>query len=132
MEQLIYVSLPGASVGGGDVFDIIQKSATRNAAHGITGFLLFSEGLFFQCIEGSSAALDSLMADLARDPRHHAITELSRKAISERAFPSWAMKRVYASNGPFGIAAQLRAMGIGLAEIDQVERFVAAHTVRAA
>jgi hypothetical protein len=132
MEQLIYVSLPAATVGGGDVFDIIQKSATRNAARGITGFLLHSEGLFFQCIEGSSAALDGLMGDLARDPRHHAITELSRKPIKERAFPSWTMKRVYAGNGPFGIAAQLKAMGIGAAEIDQVERFVSAHTARAA
>lgn len=132
MEQLIYVSLPSASVGGGDVFDIIQKSASRNTARGITGFLLFAEGLFFQCIEGTSAALDGLMSDLARDPRHHAITELSRKPISERAYPNWAMKRVYAGNGPSSVAAQLRAMGISLAEIERVEQFLAAHTARVA
>jgi hypothetical protein len=132
MEQLIYVSLPSASVGGGDVFDIIQKSATRNTARGITGFLLFADGLFFQCIEGTGAALDGLMADLARDPRHHAITELSRKPMSERAYPNWAMKRVYAGNGPSSLAAQLRAMGIAPAEIAQVEQFFAAHTIRAA
>lgn len=132
MEQLIYVSLPGASIGGGDVFDIVQKSATRNTARGITGFLLFAEGLFFQCIEGTNAALDGLMADLAGDPRHYAITELSRKPISERAYPNWAMKRVYAGNGPSSLTAQLGAMDISAAEIAQVEQFIAAHTIRAA
>ncbi|HSF13056.1 MAG TPA: BLUF domain-containing protein [Erythrobacter sp.] len=132
MEQLIYVSLPSASIGGGDVFDIVQKSATRNTARGITGFLLFAEGLFFQCIEGSSLALDGLMADLACDPRHHSITELGRNPISERAYPNWAMKRVYAGNGPSGLVAQLGAMGISPAEIEQVEQFLVAHTARAA
>jgi Sensors of blue-light using FAD len=131
MEQLVYVSLPSASVGGGDVFDIIQKSATRNSARGITGFLLFAEGLFFQCIEGSTAALDGLMADLARDPRHYAITELSRRPITDRAFPNWAMKRVYAGNGPSGLSAQLQSMGISPAENDKVEQFLAAHSARA-
>ncbi|MBA4046602.1 MAG: blue light sensor protein [Erythrobacter sp.] len=132
MEQLIYVSLPSALIGGGDVFDIVQKSATRNTARGITGFLLFAEGLFFQCIEGTNAALDGLMADLAGDPRHYAITELSRKPISERAYPNWAMTRVYAGNGPSSLAAQLATMGISSADIAQVERFRAAHTIRAA
>jgi hypothetical protein len=52
--------------------------------------------------------------------------------MSERAYPNWAMKRVYAGNGPSSLAAQLRAMGIAPAEIAQVEQFFAAHTIRAA
>jgi Sensors of blue-light using FAD len=68
MEQLIYVSTASASVAGGDVFDITQRSSLRNPQRDITGFLVFANGFFFQYVEGPAAALDTLLDDLSRDP----------------------------------------------------------------
>lgn len=97
MEQLIYVSTASRSVGGGDVFDIIQKSSARNAQRGVTGFLVFAAGVFVQFVEGEGAALDTLLQDLARDPRHHSVRVLDRRPCERRAFPGWKMKRLLVS-----------------------------------
>lgn len=94
MEQLIYVSTADRGLDGGGVFDIVHHSSSRNSERGITGFLIFAKGLFLQYIEGPTAALDALMADLGRDSRHHSITIIDRRACDKRAFATWTMKRV--------------------------------------
>jgi Sensors of blue-light using FAD len=132
MEQLIYVSTAYPSVAGGDVFDIIQKSATRNRERGVTGFLVFTNGLFFQYVEGETAALDGLLSVLSTDPRHYAITVLHRAPRMERAFPDWTMKRLFASQqsgAPEVLLEQLTTLGIPAEPLREVERYL---TVRAA
>lgn len=94
MEQLIYVSTAHPSLDGGGVFDIVNHSSRRNSSRGVSGFLIFANGLFLQYIEGPAAALDALMVDLEGDPRHHSITVIDRRPSEKRAFATWTMKRV--------------------------------------
>lgn len=128
MEKLIYVSTASPSVAGGDVFDIIQKSSLRNPDRGVTGFLCFVGGLFFQYIEGQAAALDDLLVDLSRDPRHHSVTVLGRWDCDQRAFPAWKMKRLYLSdqaNLDGGLIKQLRISGVPPEAVHEVEQYLA-------
>lgn len=128
MQQLIYVSTASRAIAGGEVFDIVQKSALRNVERGITGFLFFLDGLFIQYIEGPDAALDDLLHDLARDSRHHSIEILGRRECEQRSFPNWKMKRLQASNGtqPAGeMVEHMRALGVPADLARAVERYLA-------
>jgi len=129
MEQLIYVSTARASVAGGEVFDIIRQSSLRNPQRGITGFLVFTNGLFFQYVEGSAPALDTLLDDLSRDPRHHSITILYRRPLAERAFPGWKMKRLPMADHAVlarDMVGQLRELGIPTDAVREVSEFLSA------
>lgn len=94
MIQLAYTSLASQSMGSGDVFKIIEKSARNNSVAGLTGFLIYNEGRFFQVIEGPTSSVEALIERLKGDPRHHSITVVHHCAIASRSFPQWRMKRV--------------------------------------
>lgn len=96
MLQIAYTSVASVSLGSGEVFKIIEKSAQNNAPAGLTGFLIFSNKRFFQVIEGAQSDLDALLRTLEKDPRHHSINIVHRAPIATRSFPSWRMKRIAA------------------------------------
>ena len=62
-------------------------------------------GLAQEIVEGEPAAIDSLVARLEADPRHHSIQVLHRQEIGERSFPRWRMERVRIANGSVPEAA---------------------------
>jgi hypothetical protein len=71
----------------------------HNPAHGITGVLVFGNGVFFQWIEGPRAQIETLMAMLHRDARHHDIVSLDQaEEARERLYPDWAMEQVDADD----------------------------------
>jgi hypothetical protein len=57
----------------------------------LTGHLLYANGVFTQCIEGPTQALDSLWVALQKDPRHHDIQLIDRSPIDHRRFAEWSM-----------------------------------------
>lgn len=65
--------------------------AARNLGNGITGYLHFEDGMFFQYIEGPAAAVARLWASIQRDTRHRDVTVLSQGAVGTRRFARWAM-----------------------------------------
>jgi hypothetical protein len=71
--------------------ELLQLSRARNAAHGITGLLLYRDGCFMQLIQGPGEAVRSLYASICRDPRHGEITTLQDEPCSQRDFPEWSM-----------------------------------------
>ena len=94
MQQLLYRSIAADVLGPDAVFEIIETSARNNPARDVTGFLIQSDGVFLQLVEGPAASLDELLEVLARDPRHHSIEILVREDIAQRSFPRWRMERV--------------------------------------
>ncbi|TMM48203.1 BLUF domain-containing protein [Qipengyuania marisflavi] len=108
MQRIIYVSEAVANLPSDEVFRIIETSSRNNMGEDITGFLLFRAGKFLQLVEGPRGNLDSLLARLHQDPRHHSINILSREPVFERLFPRWRMKRL--ANGQDAVAALDQAM----------------------
>ncbi|GMN02488.1 BLUF domain-containing protein [Erythrobacter sp. MTPC3] len=76
---------------------ILASSARNNPANGITGLLVYNGRNFLQILEGEEKALVSLMARIAKDPRHTGISYLDRRTIKQRSCPDWNMKRVVIS-----------------------------------
>ena len=99
MIQLAYSSAAQGNLASGEVFEIIETSASNNLRDDLTGMLIFANDRFFQIIECETAAIDGLMARLQADPRHHSIKVLHRQDIAERSFPRWRMERVRIANG---------------------------------
>lgn len=91
LERLIYQSKSSQDFGTLHLFNLLTEARQRNQRLGITGHLLYLDGQFTQCIEGSSASIDALWESLLRDVRHDNIELLARYCITERRFPEWTM-----------------------------------------
>lgn len=79
-------------------FDIATTSSSRNASLGVTGYLCYLSGYFYQILEGSDSAIDSLMADIASDPRHRIVQTLYGENAGNRLFPEWRVTQVLESD----------------------------------
>lgn len=74
-----------------DLDALLARSRSNNASLGITGILLFHEGIFFQVLEGDRPAVESLYARIEGDPRHTRVTRLIIEPIEARSFSEWSM-----------------------------------------
>ena len=69
----------------------MKTSRAHNAAAGITGVLVFSDGVFLQLLEGGRGAVSALYNRISRDPRHHDVVLLAYDEVDERRFAGWSM-----------------------------------------
>lgn len=73
------------------IADILAVSARNNRRDGVTGALVYSDGRFFQVIEGEAADLQRLMGRLRQDPRQADIEIVLQHAVDHRLFEDWSM-----------------------------------------
>lgn len=93
MEQVIYTSIASPLLDSGEVFKIVSDAAQKNRRLEITGMLVVVQQRFFQAIEGPPQSIESLIASIKDDPRHHSLRILRRRTIAGRQFPRWSMRR---------------------------------------
>ncbi|HEX8469836.1 MAG TPA: BLUF domain-containing protein [Brevundimonas sp.] len=92
LERVAYVSTATLSLESLLVItDILAVSQRNNARDHLTGALEFSEGKFFQVIEGQTADVDRLMNRVMADRRHTDIEIVTRLHVEGRLFPDWSM-----------------------------------------
>ena len=97
--NMVYCSRAAAGVDAATVDHIIAASHRNNPRFGITGMLVFGEGIFFQWLEGPRASILGLMDLLRSDKRHEQIIMLSEVEESrERLLPQWDMELVEADH----------------------------------
>ena len=96
LKRLSYVS---RSVAGdtssvpAELTAIVMQSRRFNHAHGITGFLTWRNGYYFQALEGPVPAVDSLYQKIADDDRHSQITDVwNEYGVQDRIFSGWRLK----------------------------------------
>ena len=89
--QLVYTSSATQEFWPDDLFALVEKSRSKNAARGLTGMLLFHEGRFLQLLEGSEPAVRDCFSMLRRDPRHESVQIAVTGFSEERDFPAWTM-----------------------------------------
>jgi Sensors of blue-light using FAD len=87
----IYASSATACFEEADIPRLLEGARARNATLGITGILLFVEGSFFQVLEGTSSAVDSVYAAIGQDRRHCRIAQIIREPLARRSFAHWSM-----------------------------------------
>jgi hypothetical protein len=91
MIQLIYASRP---FGFDDaMLNAILMDARRcNERDDITGALICRADLYLQLLEGPLDAVEAAYQRIAKDNRHLEIRLLSRREVTARLFPDWAMR----------------------------------------
>jgi len=89
--HFVYASAATHEFGIGSLTEILRQARENNERMGLTGILLYSEGSFFQVLEGDPAAIDTLYQKLLLDKRHTQLTTIIREPIPRRDFDSWSM-----------------------------------------
>lgn len=91
LHYLVYQSYATLPFGDGELAKLLTQSRAFNAAHSLTGVLLYSQGHIVQLLEGSEANVRAVFARIVQDPRHHEIIKLADGAATQRLFTQWSM-----------------------------------------
>ena len=70
---------------------LLQAARRHNDVAGLTGMLLYTEGSFFQVLEGVPDAVEAVYAKIELDKRHDQVTKIVAEAIPNRTFANWTM-----------------------------------------
>ena len=91
MIHLIYCSTAKHIFSRSELSVMLINARKKNVQMGINGILLYSDGSFFQVLEGEGETVDRLFEEISRDDRHRNVTVIIREAIPERVFGDWTM-----------------------------------------
>lgn len=92
MFALAYASYSTLDTQDLNLESLAQQAAEKNAALGVTGYLCFDHGVFFQYLEGERQAVKEVMQSILQDDRHDVINSVDLGEIDERVFPDWSMR----------------------------------------
>ena len=99
LYTFVYCSRATEGVDDAEVGRIVEAAQRRNIARGITGVLVFGNGVFFQLLEGPAVQIQKLIANIQCDPRHCDVVSLDwSEERRERLYPNWEMERVEADD----------------------------------
>jgi Sensors of blue-light using FAD len=95
LYAFVYCSRATEGVDDVEVDRIVEAAQRRSVARGITGVLVFGNGVFFQLLEGQAVQVQKLIPNLQSDPRHCDVVSLDwSEERRERLYPNWEMERV--------------------------------------
>ena len=89
--QLIYASTP-FGFDEGTLAAILVVSRRNNARDDVTGALICRGDLYLQLLEGPQEMVERAFQQIEWDRRHVDVKLLSRRNVTERLFPGWAMR----------------------------------------
>ena len=107
--QIIYSSDASIPMQSDDLEDLLDQARELNGQRGITGALVYVDGIFLQILEGEAPTIKALMARISRDLRHEAVTVLQEGEVPSARFSDWTM--AYISATPEQVADWLRLPG---------------------
>jgi hypothetical protein len=87
----VYASAATRPFEAAELTALLQAARQHNDGAGLTGMLLYTEGSFFQVLEGDPAAVEALYARIELDKRHEQVTKIVAEAIPRRSFAHWSM-----------------------------------------
>lgn len=91
VHRILYVCATRKPFSREELSALLAKSRINNERDGITGLLLYKNGLFTQLLEGPADAVRRCFERISRDPRHDGCTVLDEDDAGERTFPDWRM-----------------------------------------
>lgn len=81
-----YVSTQIKNLDPSEVVQILYDTETRNNGFGVNGLLVFSEGNFFEVLEGEKEKIIDLYQIILEDPRHKDIILIFQKEVHKNLF----------------------------------------------
>jgi hypothetical protein len=136
LHRTVYMSTAIGVLRAEELDRIYLRAKAANARAGITGLMLFHEGVFLQVLEGPAAGVTSLLEKIRRDRRHANLIVLESGSVDERSFAQSPMHFIAARNLTAGekqafsdlrqaVAARPGALLAGLGLSDFLAAFVA-------
>jgi hypothetical protein len=89
--SVIYASRATQEFHEHEIPGLLKQARLANAAHELTGMLLYIAGAFVQVLEGEAAMVEAVFDTIRADKRHGRLALISREPILERAFEGWTM-----------------------------------------
>ncbi|MEP6263061.1 MAG: BLUF domain-containing protein [Gillisia sp.] len=83
---ICYVSTANKSLEPTQVTEILDQTEARNNQIGIRGFLIYSEGNFFEVLEGEEQMIKELFLTIKDDHRHKNIIIIFEKICDKELF----------------------------------------------
>lgn len=83
---ICYVSTASENLEKPAVEQLLLYTSNFNNQHDIRGVLLYSEGNFFQILEGNKKLVLDLYGQILKDARHHNIIQVLGKDLKQGAF----------------------------------------------
>ncbi len=91
MIRLVFSSSACGPMTQERLLDILRDSRRDNVRDGLTGMLLYREGVFLQVLEGPAEAVDAALLRSFMNPHHTGEHVIERQAIGKRRFQDWRM-----------------------------------------
>lgn len=91
LVHCIYCSAATMEFKPADLTALLAECREKNSKAGLTGMLLYSDGTFFQVLEGDRTTVEALLEKLMADKRHERVTKIVLEPIQERSFSQWTM-----------------------------------------
>lgn len=104
MIKVIYASAASRKIHAHELAKLLQDARKKNKPQNITGILLYHDGSFLQILEGERDVVETLVARIKDDSRHHSFKLLLEEESDERDFENWSMGYVDVS----GLAQQIQ------------------------
>lgn len=92
LSHIIYASVASEKFQLHELPALIEKAQRKNAGLSITGVLTYSDGCFFQVIEGEKDKLNGLYEEIRSDSRHGNIVTIANEPIARRSFSDWNLR----------------------------------------
>jgi len=89
-HAIAYISSKRNNITDAEIQQLLNQAYEHNNAYDIHGLLLYSEGNFFQLIEGERQKIQNLYYDkIEKDPRHKGVIKFIDKEISLPSFDGY-------------------------------------------
>ncbi|MCJ7757307.1 MAG: BLUF domain-containing protein [Gillisia sp.] len=81
-----YLSTANRDLNQDEVAELLDQTEIRNNIEGVNGLLIYSDGNFFEVIEGEETKIKELFENIKEDPRHRNIMMVFEKKIDKPLF----------------------------------------------
>ena len=89
MYTIIYVSTCDPNLSSSDRKSLFETSKDNSDQKGVTGIFIYSDGNFFQILEGDKAILKSIYHKIEADSRHYNNIKLADKEVKNSFFQDY-------------------------------------------
>lgn len=87
---------------------LVRQASSANEGHGLTGFLLYDNGCFFQLLEGTPTAINGIFEKIRSDSRHGGVVCILNEPVNARMFDAWSMSYITITRGELSAIDGLR------------------------
>ena len=127
--QIIYSSESTFPMKTEDLEELLERARAKNSVQGISGALIYADGMFLQILEGEHDPVQALMATIVKDVRHENVLVLREGEIPSAKFSRWDMAYIAATAAE---VARWAGLGAATATADGGARDVADNVHRTA